>query len=65
MNLDRVLKCLHLVALVGALVALAASFVEIELHDVESAQLYMLVGVNAYLISQMLYANAPRRGGGR
>lgn len=61
MNLDRTLKYLRLVALVGALVASAASLVKAALHDVESAQIYMLVGVNAYLISQMLYANAPRR----
>lgn len=65
MNIDRMLKCLRLVALAGALVASAASIVEVALHDVESAKLYMLVGVNAYLISQMPYANAPRRGGAR
>lgn len=65
MNIDRKLKYLRLVALVGAFVASAASLVKVALHDVESAQLYMLVGVNAYLISQMLHANAPRRGGGR
>jgi hypothetical protein len=65
MNIDRMLKYLSLVALAGALVASVASFVEIELHDVESAKLYMLVAVNAYLISQMLDSNALRRDGGR
>jgi len=65
MNLDRTLKYLRRVALVGALVASAASLVKVALHDVESAQIYMLVAVNAYLISQMLDANALRRDGGR
>jgi hypothetical protein len=65
MNIDRMPKHLYPVALVGALVASATSIAKVALHDVESAQLYMLVAVNAYLISQMLYVNAPRRGGGR